>query len=204
MSETTDEARSDSRSSQSPSHEESQGGDESPSRVKVTDKRMFRPDGELREEYSFLDQKTKPAPEGGQASDGQGARETKAETKTERKAERESPVVGASATAATPGRADTGAPREVPGYDASPEKVSFLNLLSVLAEPVAIYLGDVQLPDGRSAENLEMARLHIDLMDVLREKTRGNRTADETAILDDLLYRLRMRYVQKSGKVGPG
>ena len=49
------------------------------------------------------------------------------------------------------------------------------------------------------AENLEMARLHIDLLEVLRQKTAGNLTAQEAAILEDLIYRLRMRYVQKRG-----
>ena len=69
----------------------------------------------------------------------------------------------------------------------------------MLAEPVAIYLGDLELPDGESAENLEMARLHIDLLDILRQKTAGNLTAQESTFLEDLLYRLRVRYVQKRG-----
>ena len=48
------------------------------------------------------------------------------------------------------------------------------------------------------ATNLEMARLHIDLLEVLRQKTAGNLDAQERAFLEDLLYRLRVRYVQKS------
>jgi hypothetical protein len=76
---------------------------------------------------------------------------------------------------------------------------SFYDLAAVLAEPVALYLGDMELPDGQSAENLEMARLYIDLLDVLRQKTAGNLTAQESAFLEDLLYRLRVRFVQKRG-----
>ena len=68
----------------------------------------------------------------------------------------------------------------------------------MLAEPVPIYLGDMELPDGQSAENLEMARLHIDLLEVLGQKTAGNLSAQEKAFLDDLLYRMRVRYVQKT------
>ena len=75
---------------------------------------------------------------------------------------------------------------------------SFFDLVAMLAEPVPIYLGDARLPDGESAENLEMARFYIDLMDVLRQKTLGNLSAEESAFLEDLLYRLRVRYVQKS------
>jgi hypothetical protein len=44
-----------------------------------------------------------------------------------------------------------------------------------------------------------MARLHIDLLDLLRQKTAGNLTVQESAFLEDLLYRLRVRYVQKRG-----
>jgi hypothetical protein len=76
---------------------------------------------------------------------------------------------------------------------------TFYDLVAMLAEPVSIYLGDLELPDGETAENLEMARLHIDLLDVLRQKTAGNLSPQESAFLEDLLYRLRVRYVQKRG-----
>ncbi len=69
----------------------------------------------------------------------------------------------------------------------------------MLAEPASLYLGDLPLPDGGSAENLEMARLHIDLVDLLRQRTAGNLSAQEHAFLEDVLYRLRVRYVQKRG-----
>jgi hypothetical protein len=55
------------------------------------------------------------------------------------------------------------------------------------------------LPDGQDATNLEMARFYIDLLAVLRQKTAGNLTAQESAFLEDLLYRMRVRYVQKRG-----
>jgi hypothetical protein len=76
---------------------------------------------------------------------------------------------------------------------------SFFDLVAILAEPIPIYLGDAELPDGGDATNLEMARLHIDLLAILRQKTAGNLTAQEAAFLEDLLYRLRVRYVQKRG-----
>lgn len=69
----------------------------------------------------------------------------------------------------------------------------------MLAEPVPIYLGDVQLPDGSTQEDLELARLHIDLLDVIRQKTLGNLSARESAMLENVLYQLRVRYVQKQG-----
>ena len=76
---------------------------------------------------------------------------------------------------------------------------TFLDLVGLLTDPVPFYLGDATLPDGQSVENLDAARLHIDLLDVLRQRTAGNLTAQELAVLEDLLYQLRVRYVQKRG-----
>jgi hypothetical protein len=76
---------------------------------------------------------------------------------------------------------------------------TFLDLVGLLTDPLPFYLGDETLPDGQSVENLDAARLHIDLLDVLRQRTAGNLTAQEQAVLEDLLYRLRVRYVQKRG-----
>ena len=77
--------------------------------------------------------------------------------------------------------------------------VGFMDLVAMLAEPIALFLGDAQLPDGESAEDLERARLHIDLLQILQDKSQGNLHHEEQTVLADLLYRLRMRYVQKKG-----
>jgi Domain of unknown function (DUF1844) len=148
--------------------------------IKVTDKRMFTPDGELREEYRVLAEKSTV------------------------------PTAAAAATAPAPEPAPAARPAPEPPPAASahvelPEMPpelggpSFFDLVAMLAEPVPIYLGDAVLPDGQDATNLEMARFYIDLLAVLRQKTAGNVTAQESAFLEDLLYRMRVRYVQKSG-----
>ena len=82
---------------------------------------------------------------------------------------------------------------------AGPGQPTFFDLVSVLAEPISLYLGDSTLPDGESMENLEIARLYIDLLEVLRQKSAGNLDPEEQKFLDELLYRIRMRYVQKRG-----
>ena len=69
----------------------------------------------------------------------------------------------------------------------------------MLVQPALIYLGDLPLPDGQPSENLPLARRQIDLLEVLKEKTEGNLTSQESSVFDDLLYRLRMRYLQKKG-----
>jgi hypothetical protein len=138
---------------------------------------MFTPDGRVREEYS--------APEDSRPADispPESPDEPPAEPPPE-----------------PPPESGNVAPRlELPGTPAGLGP-GFLDLVGVISEPVAFYLGDEALPDGRSMENLDMARLHIDLLDVLRQRTVGNLTGQEQAVLEDLLYRLRVRYVQKRG-----
>ncbi len=141
--------------------------------LKVTDKRMFTPQGELREEYRVRAEKSTAAP----------------------------PAEAAPAPAPQPvppprEPEPSGPPPELP--DAEPDGPSFYDLVSMMAEPIPLYLGDMDLPNGQVVENLEMARLHIDLLGVLKTKTAGNLTAQEAAFLEDLLYRARVRYVQKT------
>lgn len=161
--------------------------------IKVTDKRMFTPDGELREEYRFLSEKSTDAPEATPESPREPARApAPAEPAPVRYAAE--PAYEAPSPLDFPG-AQPGAPPGVPQDFGGP---TFYDLVAVLAEPVDIYLGDMPLPDGQSAENLEMARLYIDLLDTLRQKTVGNLSPEESAFLEDLLYRMRIRYVQKT------
>ena len=149
--------------------------------LRVTDRRLFTPDGELRDEYKDLEEAPAGRPPGAEpgGAAGPGAQSAPAGAR------------GAESSAAPP--------LEIPSAPGAYGEPSFYDLLALLAEPTALYLGDAVLPDGGSAENLDMARLYIDLLDVLRGKTAGNLSARETAALDDVLYRLRMRYVQKRG-----
>lgn len=150
--------------------------------IKVTDKRMFTPDGELREEYRVLAEKSTAA--------------------TTAAAEPAPAAAPSPAVPEPPRRApEPSAPAhlEMPEMPPELDGPSFFDLVAMLAEPVPIYLGDAVLPDGQDATNLEMARFYIDLLAVLRQKTAGNLTAQESAFLEDLLYRMRVRYVQKRG-----
>lgn len=171
--------------------------------IKVTDKRMFTPEGELKEEYSFLEGKaTAPAEEPAPVPSAGDTGRTEAPDRGAGAAQ--GPGPGGSdprlqREAAPPGRGPEMPPLELPGTPPGMGAPTFFDLAAILAEPVALYLGDMPLEDGQTAENLEMARLHIELLDVLRQKTAGNLTAEEAAFLEDLLYRMRVRYVQKRG-----
>ena len=159
-------------------------------KVKVTDKRMFTPDGELRDDYRHLEE----------TGDGEAGATVNAEPPpVARKAEPRPATEPAPAPAAGAVPPEPTAEGPSLGGRGLPEQPRFVDLLTALAEPIALFLGDVRLPDGRSTEDLEAARFHIDLLEVVQQKTAGNLSAEEAALLEDLLYRLRLRYVQKTG-----
>jgi Domain of unknown function (DUF1844) len=81
--------------------------------------------------------------------------------------------------------------------------LSFTAFVLSLASTAAIHFGD--LPDPISGEraplNLAGAAQMIDILALLDQKTRGNLTAEERQVLEQVLYELRMRFVEaKSGE----
>jgi hypothetical protein len=61
-------------------------------------------------------------------------------------------------------------------------------------------LGRIPSPDGRAVPpNLEAAKLFIDQLEMVQEKTRNNLTAQETQILDEALKNSRLAFVEASG-----
>ena len=70
-----------------------------------------------------------------------------------------------------------------------------------LASTAAIHLGDMPDPaTGQTSEmNLEGAAQMIEILGLLDQKTRGNLTAEERQILEQILYELRLRFVEASG-----
>ncbi|HUU14705.1 MAG TPA: DUF1844 domain-containing protein, partial [Terriglobia bacterium] len=73
----------------------------------------------------------------------------------------------------------------------------FETLVSYLSTTAMFQLGLLPGPGGeRISPDLPNAHRTIDLLDVLREKTRGNLNENEAKLLDDVLYELRMSYVE--------
>ena len=76
---------------------------------------------------------------------------------------------------------------------------SMEQIISMLASSAMVYLG--QMPDpieNKPVVNLPLARHYIDMLDVISEKTNGNLTSDETAMLQTVTYQLRMAFVSAS------
>jgi hypothetical protein len=75
----------------------------------------------------------------------------------------------------------------------------FTTFIITLSTSAMLYLGEIPDPDGNRVEvNLPMAKHSIDLLVMLREKTRGNLLEDEQKFLEQMLYDLRMKFVAKS------
>ena len=90
---------------------------------------------------------------------------------------------------AAPGAARTGRPGRMP-------EANFSTLVQTLATQAAFFMSDERDPrSGRSLQNLDLAKHHIDLLAVLEEKTKGNLTDEEKRLLDSILYELRVAYV---------
>ena len=79
-----------------------------------------------------------------------------------------------------------------------PPPISFAGFVISLASTVAGHFGDIPDPDSGERHEADLVAAHqmIDLISLLQEKTKGNLTPDEAKLVDDLLYELRMRYVQ--------
>jgi hypothetical protein len=98
---------------------------------------------------------------------------------------------GEGAEAAASGTED--APRALPRPD-------FAALAISLGHSALFHLGLVADPQtGKpGGRDLPLARQTIDTLEMLEEKTRGNLTPEEARLLEDLLYDLRMRFVEAS------
>jgi hypothetical protein len=82
--------------------------------------------------------------------------------------------------------------------DPQPEMpdVDFGMFVMSLASSVLVHLGEIEHPDSQKRNpNLPLAKQTVDILGMLREKTRGNLTQEEAQLLDNLLYDLRMKYV---------
>ncbi len=77
-----------------------------------------------------------------------------------------------------------------------PEKLGFKELISLFATQALMYLGAIPDHSGRSMVSLEVAKLNIDLLAVVQEKTKGNLSEDEQEMIDGTINELRMQFVE--------
>lgn len=86
----------------------------------------------------------------------------------------------------------TGKKQEIP-------EVNFPMFISSLGMQAMMSLGEVENPMTKKKEvNLEQAKYFVDTLKILKDKTEGNLNSDEQKVLDDLIYQLQMKYVEKT------
>jgi hypothetical protein len=82
-----------------------------------------------------------------------------------------------------------------PSAPSLPE-IDFGMFVMSLASSVLMHLGEIEHPETKErGGDLALAKQTIDILGMLRDKTRGNLTQEEAQLLDNLLYDLRMKYV---------
>jgi hypothetical protein len=82
-------------------------------------------------------------------------------------------------------------------------ETDFQGLVQMIAMQAMVGLGGFASSTGQQIPpNLELAKHHIDMLDVLEQKTKGNLTPDEQRLLETTLHQLRMAYVEAVGGGG--
>jgi hypothetical protein len=80
---------------------------------------------------------------------------------------------------------------------------SLVDLFMMLGSSALMALGEAADPStGRREHDLPGAADLIDLLVLLREKTEGHRSPEETQVLDELIYDLQLRYVSATKSSG--
>ena len=91
-------------------------------------------------------------------------------------------------------------PRETESEPPFPD-LNFSTFVFSLGTSAMYHFGDFPDPVTQKAErNLEAAKQTIDILGILKDKTKGNLNDEEERLLESLLYELRMRYVRETGK----
>jgi hypothetical protein len=168
------------------------------SSFKVTDRRLFTADGELRSDVA--EEVEKPMPEATST-----AKETVAKPPAMADAavtDREMPTPptqaeqDAQAAAYRQSAQDLDKEVELNGHSAKEFEITFERFLAQLYMTAMLQLGLMRQQGEQPRVDIIGARLTIDTLSLIAEKTKGNLTAAEQNFLQNSLYELRMAYVE--------
>src|SRR6266436_8975828 len=81
----------------------------------------------------------------------------------------------------------------------------FIEFVMMQAQNAALFLGQIPNPQtGKPETNLEVARMFIDQLAMIQEKTRGNLSSEETTVLRNALSNLQMAFVEVARETPKG
>ncbi len=164
--------------------------EEKPRAFKIDDRRRFSPEGELKPEFQGTDEPTAGArtdapPAGGGDSASSAAA-----------ASASASISAGSARAAE--RPSTAQSRARASAGVAPE-ITFGTFVVGLSTQALVHLGEIPDPlSGQPSADLPAAQQLIDIIAILKEKTRGNLDHDEDTLLETILFELRMKYVERA------
>jgi hypothetical protein len=142
--------------------------EEKPKAFKVDDRRRFSSEGELKPEFRGGEQQPQPS-EHAAASTPAGETAIK---------------LGDATAAPIP-----------PGEEA---EITFASFMVGLSTQALFHLGEIADPQDQAHEDLPAAQQLIDIIGMLKEKTRGNLDREEQSLIDAILFELRMKYVERA------
>ena len=80
-------------------------------------------------------------------------------------------------------------------------EINFTSFIFSLSTSALLHFGEITDPISNKKErNLPLAKQTIDLLGMLKEKTKGNLSNEEDELLDNILFNLRMKYVEEVKK----
>lgn len=173
---------------------------------KVVDRRLFGEDGELRKDVVEQERRNEEAAEKKAAAQAQD----KAKAAASKPAPTQTAPSPLAANADTQGAAGNGAalagvtPEDAAADahdsgDINPTSRSFQMLIDFLTRNAAAMLGGMADPrTGQAFVDLEGAREVIDMLDALREKTRGNLSKDDDNLLIEVIGSLKLTFMEIS------
>ena len=81
----------------------------------------------------------------------------------------------------------------------------FIEFVMMHAQNAALFLGQIPNPQtGQGEVNLDLAKMFIDQLSMIQEKTRGNLTNEEATVLRNAISNLQMAFVEVSQKSAGG
>ncbi len=186
--------------------------DESSKGFKIQDRRRFSAEGELKPEFSGAEE---PAAAKPAAAKPDAPRPGSPAPKRRRTRARPSGTKQQEAAASEPQQAAAAegyaAARSAAGLEGPSVRswarrrveINFGAFLMSLSTEALVHLGEMADPSsGQEQRDLAMAQQLIDILGMLRDKTRGNLDHDEQALLDAILFDLRMKYVEIARRNG--
>jgi len=142
--------------------------------IRVVDRRMFTPEGELRPDFQ---------PEDREPS---------------RPSSREAPATAASPSPEPAAEPEAAGPAAGAGPEAREPRTGFGSLVGWIATNAYAALGLLSDAGGRTHRDVAAAKQMIDWLAILEQKTRGNLSFEESDFLSRALYELRLAYVEIS------